>query len=53
MEPRDTSKNHFYLSLVKSCIRIIAGGALVYGNIVMAGGLLIAAEVVGVLEEIV
>ena len=51
MEPKDPSKKHFYISLVKSVIRITAGVALIFGNFVAAGILLIAAEVLGVVEE--
>ena len=52
-QPRDTSKGHFYVSLVKSIIRIAAGNALIMGSMVIAGGLLIVAELLGVLEEVV
>ena len=31
-EPRDPSKKHFYISLIKSFIRIIAGGILTYAG---------------------
>jgi len=53
IQPKDTSRNHFYVSLAKSLIRIIAGGALLAGHIAEAGGLLILAEVLGIAEEIV
>jgi hypothetical protein len=54
IQPKDTSKGHFYVSLVKSGFRIAAGVALIWPqNIVLAGGLLIAAEVLGILEEVV
>lgn len=53
MELKDSRKSHFYLSLVKSAIRIVAGAALIYGSFIAAGALLIAAEIVGVLEEVV
>jgi len=52
-QPKDTSKGHFYVSLVKSVLRITAGGALISGFIVHAGVLLIAAEVLGIVEELV
>ena len=51
-EPVDVSKKHFYISLVKSAVRIIAGVMLVMGNIVLAGIFLIAAEGLGILEEL-
>ena len=53
IQPKDTSKGHFYVSLVKSAIRITAGGALISGFIVHAGVLLIAAEILGIVEELV
>lgn len=53
IQPRDTSRGHFYISLVKSATRIAAGVFLMMGNFFMAGGLLIAAEALGVLEEMV
>ena len=54
IQPRDTSPGHFYVSLVKSATRIAAGIALIWPqNIVLAGVFLIAAEVLGVVEEVV
>lgn len=53
IQPKDTSKGHFYVSLVKSAFRIAAGVALVAGSLMGAGYLLIAAEVLGVVEELV
>ena len=53
VQPKDTSKGHFYVSLVKSVLRITAGGALISGFIVYAGILLIVAEVLGIVEELV
>jgi hypothetical protein len=44
---------HFIVSMVKSIIRVAAGAFLIGGDLVMAGGLLIAAELLGVLEEMV
>jgi len=55
MEPKDVSKKHFYISLVKSLIRIAASIALIISGIpyvVMAGWLLGIAEVLGIAEEI-
>ena len=63
MEPKDVSKKHFYISLVKSGVRMASGAALMIGGyylgpsdwgfyIIIAGALLIAAEVLGVLEEL-
>ena len=53
IQPRDPSKGHFYVSLGKSGIRIVAGAMLITGNILMAGVCLIMAEVLGVVEELV
>jgi hypothetical protein len=53
IQPKDPSKKHFYVSLVKSVIRIGAGGCLIIGNIFFAGFLLIFAEILGIVEEIV
>lgn len=52
MEPVDPSKKHFYISLVKSAVRIVAGVFLVMGNFVLAGLFLIAAEGLGIIEEL-
>lgn len=59
-EPVDVSKKHFYISLVKSAVRIGAGVAFVsvlfmpvgVMPIAVGGALLIAAEVLGILEEL-
>jgi predicted small integral membrane protein len=53
IQPKDTSKGHFYVSLGKSAFRIVAGACLIAGNIWWAGALLIAAEVGGIIEELV
>jgi predicted ATP-dependent Lon-type protease len=53
VQPKDTSKGHFYVSLVKSALRIVAGGNLVIGNLFWAGTFLILAELLGILEELV
>ena len=53
VQPKDTSRGHFYVSLVKSGLRIIAGYALINSNLMLAGSLFIAAEVLGVVEELV
>ena len=46
-------KKHLYISLAKSAIRIVAGVTLVLGMPVYAGVLLITAEALGILEELV
>jgi len=53
IQPRDTSRGHFYVSLVKSGLRIIAGVFLIDGNLLVAGSLLILAEGLGIVEELV
>ena len=53
IQTKDPRKEHFYVSLVKSFLRIIAGVYLCSGNIFAAGGFLIIAECLGILEEIV
>ncbi len=53
IQPKDTSKGQFYVSLAKSFIRIGAGCWLMTGNLLMAGVCLILAEVLGIVEELV
>jgi len=53
VQQKDPSKGHFYVSLVKSAVRIAAGIALLYGEVAYAGFLLIGAELLGVAEELV
>lgn len=62
IQPKDTSKGHFYVSLVKSFLRIAAGFALILAGqdpallatwLTTAGGLFIGAELLGILEELV
>lgn len=62
IQPKDTSKGHFYVSLFKSVIRIIAGIALVAGGLenvtithalFVSGMFLILAEGLGIVEELV
>jgi hypothetical protein len=56
IQPKDTSKGHFYVSLAKSAVRIAAGAALCLTLTPLlwyAGALLILAEVLGIVEELV
>jgi hypothetical protein len=57
IQPKDTSKGHFYVSIVKSAVRIAAGITLILSldnpYIIAAGSLLIIAELLGILEELV
>jgi hypothetical protein len=51
IQPKDTSKNHFRISMVKSVFRILAGLTLISGQLTITGLLLIFAELLGVAEE--
>ena len=53
IQPKDTSKGHFYVSLAKSFIRIVAGVCLVVGFPVWCGVGIIVAEALGIIEELV
>jgi hypothetical protein len=53
IQPKDPSKGHFYVSLAKSALRILAGVFLIDGNLLIAGSLLILAEGLGIVEELV
>lgn len=53
VQPKDTSRGHFYVSLVKSGLRIVAGSVLILGNLYWAGALIITAEILGIVEELV
>tara|TARA_Y100000361_G_C11157826_1_gene345353 strand:- start:2187 stop:2336 length:150 start_codon:yes stop_codon:yes gene_type:complete len=44
---------HFKVSMYKSVLRIFAGMALILGEIYWAGILLILAEFLGIIEEVV
>jgi len=46
-------KWHLRISLLKSLLRFGAGFYLFLGNMIMAGVLIILAEILGVLEELV
>ena len=52
IEQQPNPKIHFYISLVKSCLRIFAGITLVNSLFVATGVLFIVAEVLGILEEV-
>ena len=53
VQPKDTSRGHFYVSMVKSFVRIFAGMALINGSFVIAGVSFIVAELLGIVEELV
>jgi len=44
---------HTSVSMIKSGFRILAGVALCFGDFVVAGALLIVAELLGIAEELV
>lgn len=50
---KDPGMGHFYVSMIKSVLRIIAGGSLIFGLIMTAGILFVIAELLGILEELV
>ena len=61
VQPKDPSKKLFYISMVKSVVRIAAGGAFVWAGysleipfvpLILGGALLIVAEVLGIAEEL-
>ena len=53
MQQKESKTNwHFYTSLIKSCFRIGAGFALVFGKVALSGALFILAEVLGIVEEL-
>ena len=53
IQPQDPSRGHFYVSVCKSVIRIGAGASLIMMGLSVAGWLLILAEVLGIVEELV
>ena len=60
VQPKDTSKGHFYVSLAKSVLRLIGASAFIalgynleMPRMVAGGVLLFAAEVLGIAEELV
>ena len=55
MEPKDTSKRHFNISILKSCLRLVAGTMMMlsHESIISSAGLfLIIAELAGIAEEL-
>jgi hypothetical protein len=53
IQSKDTSRGHFYVSIIKSGMRIAAAFRLMQGDMFGAGVFLIIAEALGILEEIV
>lgn len=53
MQEKESKTNwHFRISVFKSVLRIIAGTALVFEHIATAGCFFIAAEILGIIEEL-
>jgi hypothetical protein len=53
MQPKESkSQWHFWISFVKSCIRIFAGFAIIGGNLLAGGIGIILAELLGIAEEL-
>jgi len=53
MQNKESKTNwHFIISIVKSGIRIMAGISLINNQVLIAGILLISAEIFGVIEEL-
>jgi len=53
MQVKESKTNwHFNISLLKSCLRIMAGVTLIKGEVVISGTLFIIAEVLGIVEEL-
>lgn len=53
VQPKDPGRGHFYVSVCKSAVRIGAGAALIMGSFVLTGWLIILAEILGIVEEVV
>ena len=52
MQQKESKTNwHFNISLFKSCLRIMAGVAIIKGDLIPTGILLILAEILGIIEE--
>jgi hypothetical protein len=47
------ARKHFYVSVVKSAVRIGAASALIMGSFTLSGALFILAEILGIVEEVV
>ncbi len=51
---KDPSKGHFYVSLVKSVVRLVGCVVAIYtGSVIMLAIFLAVAELIGVVEELV
>ena len=53
MEQKESKTNkHFWISMIKSGVRVFAGIALAYSSYGMAGCLFVVAEILGIIEEL-
>jgi hypothetical protein len=53
MQPKESKTNkHFRISILKSGIRMIGCGALMFGNLFAAACFFFAAECFGIIEEL-
>lgn len=53
MQQKESNTNwHFYISIVKSVVRIAAGIALIMGSLKWGGLGLVFAEILGIVEEL-
>lgn len=50
---KDPGKGHFWISMVKSAVRIVGAIFLMTGNLLIGGACFLAAEILGVAEELV
>ena len=50
---KDPGRGHFSVSMVKSVLRIAAGIGLIFGSLTFCGIMLVLAEALGILEELV
>ena len=50
---KDPGRGHFWVSMFKSGLRIAAGIWLILGDLTLCGIMLILAEALGILEELV
>jgi len=52
-EPKDPSNKHFYISLIKSALRIVGCTAVLLGGSIMyLAALFLLAELLGIAEEL-
>lgn len=53
MQPKESKTNyHFYFSITKSLIRILASMQLCFGNFILSGIMFGIAEILGIAEEL-